>query len=176
MAEAGFCLTRSVVLVGPMGAGKTTVGARLAERLGVPFVDSDSEVERTEGLSIAAIFEQRGERAFRTLERETVARLMGLAPQVVAVGGGAVADTDSRRTMLERCTVVWLDADVATLARRLAGDGDRPLLRGPERKAALARLSAQREPFYAEAPVRIDAKPPVEQVVERILEALAARC
>jgi shikimate kinase len=101
---------------------------------------------------------------------------MGLAPQVVAVGGGAFADSDSRRTMLERCTVVWLDADVATLARRLAGDTDRPLLRGPERKAALARLAAQRELFYAEAPVRIDAKPPVEQVVERILEALAARC
>jgi shikimate kinase len=158
-----------------MGAGKTTVGARLAKRLGVPFADSDAEVERTEGVSVAEIFEKRGEEAFRTVERRAVARLMGKASLVVAVGGGAFADEDSRRQMLERCIVVWLDADVPTLAGRLAGDRDRPLLRGEDPQAALLRLAAQRESRYAEAHIRVDARGAIDQVVEQVVKALAGR-
>jgi shikimate kinase len=175
MGDPHSLLTRSVVLVGPMGAGKTTVGARLAERLGVPFADSDAEIERAVGLSIAEIFETRGEQAFRTVERQTVARLTGKASLVVAVGGGAFADEDSRRQMLERCSVVWLDADVPTLAARLTGDRDRPLLRGEDPQAALARLAAQRNSRYAEAHVRVDARGAIDQVVEQVVKALAGR-
>lgn len=174
MTAAEFRLPRPVVLVGLMGAGKSTVGARLAERLGVPFADSDSEIETAAGLSVAEIFEKDGEAAFRAMERDAIAKLIAGPPQVIAAGGGTFADQESRRAMLERCIVVWLDADVSTLAGRLASAANRPLLRGVEPEAILRRLAAARETFHAQAPVRVDARAPVDQVVETIAAALAA--
>ena len=174
MTAATFQPTRSVVLVGLMGAGKTTVGERLAARLALPFSDSDAEVERSAGLSVAEIFEQRGEPAFRELEREAIGRLIRGSPRVIAAGGGAFVDEDTRGLMLKRCIVVWLDADVQTLAGRLAGESDRPLLRDGDPESMLARLRSDRERYYAQAPIRIDARPAVQTVVEQIIAALIA--
>ena len=175
MAAADFRPTRSVALVGLMAAGKTTVGERLAERLGLPFSDSDSEVERLARLSVTEIFEKRGEQAFRVMEREAIERLVRGAPMVIAAGGGAFNDEDNRRLMLKRCIVVWLDADVQTLAGRLGGERERPLLRDRHPETMLARLGADRGRFYAQAPIRIDARPAVEAVVEQIVAALIAQ-
>jgi shikimate kinase len=173
MATPGFRAVKPIALVGLMGAGKTKVGERLAERLGLPFFDSDSEVERTSGLAVAEIFERDGEAAFRVRERDAVARLANGAACVIATGGGAFLDADSRRELLEKCLVVWLDAPVETLAARVAADRFRPLLQGRDPHAALAALAEQRRPFYAEAHVTISTVPPLGQVVENCLAALA---
>lgn len=175
MTAAEFRIARPIALVGLMGAGKTTVGARLAARLGLPFVDSDAAIEQAEGASVAELFDQRGEPAFRKVERETVVGLLSAPAGVIAAGGGAFADEATRRRLLARCTVIWLDADVRILAARVAGDDGRPLLRGRDPEAVLADLAGQRNAFFAQAPIRIDAEPPVEQVVESLVAAITTR-
>ena len=162
---------RPIVLVGMMGAGKSTVGRRLAERLGLPFVDSDEEVERGMGLGIAEIFERHGEARFREEERRIVAELAAGPPRVIAAGGGAFAEGETRRLILAYCTAVWIDASVETLAARLDGDRARPLL-GSEPLAALAE---RRRPFYAGAPLRVEGDEPPEAVAEAIAAALKER-
>jgi shikimate kinase len=157
---------KSIALVGLPGAGKTRVGRLLAERLGLAFADSDAEVEAATGLGVAEIFEQRGERLFRALERLAIAALVDGPVQVIATGGGAFVDPATRALLLERCTVVWLDGDPALLAARAGG---RPLLAGGDPEAALARLAATRNPLYAEAHIRIAGD---EAAVERVVEAL----
>src|SRR5918993_5871644 len=112
MATTQFHAGRSIALVGLMGAGKSTVGRALAARLGLPFVDGDQEIEKTEGLTIAELFERFGVAGFRDREREAIAALLDGSPRVIAAGGGAFVDERTRRLMLERCLVVWLDADV----------------------------------------------------------------
>lgn len=176
MAEA---LPRSevpIVLVGLMGAGKSTVGRRLARRLGLPFVDSDEEIERAAVHSIPEIFDRFGEASFRDGERRVLRRLIEGGPKVVATGGGAFMDEATRALILERCLAVWLDADVETLAGRVARRGHRPLLAGKDPSALLRELAAVRNPVYAEAHLRVlsDAGPH-ERTVERILEAMAER-
>ncbi|MFW5680628.1 MAG: shikimate kinase [Pseudomonadota bacterium] len=144
---------RPVVLVGLMGAGKTAVGKRVAQRLGVAFVDSDHAIEQAAGMTIADIFERYGETEFRALERRVIQRLLvdGTAG-VVALGGGAFVDPETRALVLDRGHVVWLKADVDVLVERTAKKpGKRPLLATGDPRVILAELSARREPFYAMA-------------------------
>lgn len=167
---------RPVVLVGLPGAGKSTVGRRLARRLGLPFVDADEEIERAADHSIAEIFDRFGEPAFRDGERRVIARLVEGRPKVIATGGGAFMNEATRALILERCTAVWLDSDVETLAARVGRRSDRPLLKDSEPLEAIASLAERRNPVYAEAHLRVPAVAAAhEDVVDRILEALAAR-
>jgi shikimate kinase len=167
---------RPIVLVGLMGAGKTTVGRRLARRLGLPFTDADEEIERAADRSIAEIFERFGETYFRDGERRVIARLIDGAPKVIATGGGAFMNAATRALILERCIAVWLDADSETLAQRVSRRGHRPLLKGKEPLPLLRSLAEARNPVYAEAHIRIASQPsPHERTVERIVEALRLR-
>ncbi len=167
---------RSIALVGLMGAGKSTVGRRLARRLDLPFADADEEIERAAGLSIAEIFERFGEAHFRDGERRVIARLVAGPPQVIATGGGAFINEETRRLILERCIAVWLDAEVETLAERVSRRDHRPLLKGKDPQALLEALAERRNPVYAEAHLTIRSAPvPHERVVDRIVEALAER-
>lgn len=166
---------RPIVLVGLMGAGKTTAGRRLARRLGLPFADADEEIERAADRSISEIFDRCGEAAFRDGERRVIARLIDGPPKVIATGGGAFMDGGTRALILDRCTAVWLDADADTLAGRIRRRDHRPLLRGKEPRAAIEELGARRNAVYAQAHLRVrSGGGPHEEVVERILEALAA--
>lgn len=176
MADAHPRSEVPIVLVGLMGAGKSTVGRRLARRLRLEFVDSDEEIERASVHSIPEIFDRFGEASFRDGERRVLRRLIEGGPKVVATGGGAFMDSETRALILRRCLAVWLDADVETLARRVARRGHRPLLAGKDPAALLRELAAVRNPVYAEAHLRIVSDSgPHERTVGRILEALAER-
>jgi len=148
-------LDRPIVLVGLMGAGKSTVGRRLARRLGIPFVDSDVEIEEAAGSSTAELFERYGERDFRDGERRLVARLVDGTVRVIATGGGAFIDPRTRELLNERAITVWLDAPIDILAERTARRNTRPLLRTGNRAATLARLSDERQRMYEEAQIHI---------------------
>ena len=163
-----------VVLVGMMGAGKSSVGERLADRLGRPFFDVDAWIEDEEGMSIAEIFRSRGEGAFRDLEAGVLpAFLSNPTASVVSVGGGAVTN-DRSRELLVGARVVWLRADHETLATRVGDTSSRPLLAGGDALGELARLSEEREPFYAEvADVIIDVDGlTLDDVVESVVAAV----
>ena len=166
---------RSIVLVGTMGVGKTTVGRRLAARLGLPFVDADHEIETAAGMTISEIFEKFGEPHFRDGERRVIARLINGDPRVIATGGGAFMNPDTRALILERATAVWLDADVRVLAERVGRSSKaRPLLTGRNPLDVLTELAAVRNPVYALAPIHVRSEPlPHEATVEAIIEALA---
>ena len=164
------------MLVGLMGAGKTTVGRRLAKKLGLPFVDSDHEIEKAAGMSVAEIFECFGEADFRSGERRVIGRLLDGKPQVVATGGGAFINDETRALIKEKGTSIWLDADIEVLVERTARRDTRPLLKTGDPKEILARLAAERAPFYAEADLRIASSDgPHEDVVDRIVDALKER-
>ncbi|TZG27909.1 shikimate kinase [Sphingomonas montanisoli] len=167
---------RPLVLIGLMGTGKSTVGKRLAARLHLPFVDADHEIERAAGLSIPEIFERFGEKEFRDGERRVIARLIDGRPKVIATGGGAFMQEETRSLILERATAIWLDADLDVLVDRVKRrDGSRPLLKNRDPREALAELAAIRNPFYALAPIHVRSQPlPHEATVESILKALAA--
>ena len=163
----------TVVLVGLMGVGKSTVGRRLAVRLGLPFVDADTEIETASGLSVSEIFERYGEAHFRDGERRVIARLIEGPAKVIATGGGAFIQDDTRALILARAVAVWLDADIATLVERVARRETRPLLKGRDAGEVLAELARVRNPIYAEAPIRIASKPsPHDYTVTAILAAL----
>ena len=166
---------RTVVLVGLMGAGKSTVGRLLAETLGLPFHDSDDEIEKAADMSIPEIFEKLGEPEFRRGERRVIARLLGGGPIVLATGGGAFMDPETRAEIRDKAVSVWLKADLDVLWRRVAKKGGRPLLNQPEPKKALARLLQEREPVYAEADhVVISRDGPHMHTVNAILEKLGS--
>ena len=176
MASATKAPKKPIALVGLMGAGKSTVGRRLAKRLGLPFADSDREIEAAAGLSIAEIFERFGEAHFRDGERRVIARLVEGPPRVIATGGGAFANDETRALILERCTAIWLDIELETLAERVGRRDHRPLLNGRDPRATLAALAEARNPNYAEAHIAIrGADPEHETTVARIVEALASR-
>jgi shikimate kinase len=165
---------RSIVLVGLMGAGKSTVGRRLAKRLGLEFADSDDEIERAADHSIAEIFDRFGEPSFRDGERRVIARLIGGPPKVIATGGGAFMDEATRRLILERCIAVWLDADPEVLADRVSRRDHRPLLKDKEALPLLRELARVRNPVYAEAHLHIRGNPaPHERLVQQIVAAVA---
>lgn len=148
-------LDRPIVLVGLMGAGKSTVGRRLAKRLGLPFVDSDDAIEDAAGYPASEIYERYGEADFRDGERRLVARLVDGTVRVIATGGGAFVDPRTRKLLNERAITVWLDAPVDILAERTSRRDTRPLLRNTDPKGTLERLSQQRQPAYAEAHIRV---------------------
>ena len=166
-------LDRPVVLVGLMGTGKSTVGQRLAGLLATDFVDSDAAIEIAARRTIAEIFDQFGEPYFRDGERRVIARLIEAGHGVIATGGGAFVDPDTRALIKERAIAVWLDADVDTLVARTRRRDTRPLLRVADPKQVLAGLQAERAPAYAEAPIRIETSDlPHHQTALRILEAI----
>jgi shikimate kinase len=157
-----------------MGAGKSTIGKRLAKRLGMPFLDSDEEVEKAADQTIADMFERYGEASFRDGERRVITRLVGGEPKVIATGGGAFMDPQTRALITQRTISVWLDADPATLAFRVSRRDHRPLLRGKDPLEVLRGLAAVRNPVYAEAALHIRSEEaPHERTVERIIVALA---
>ena len=173
MQKLSEILDRPIVLVGLMGAGKSTVGRRLAKRLGLPFVDSDVEIEEASGSSTAELFERYGESDFRDGERRLVARLVEGEVRVIATGGGAFIDPRTRELLNERAITVWLDAPIEVLAERTGRRNTRPLLRKGNRAATLARLSEERQPMYEEAQIHIRSGTGAHgDVVEAIVAAL----
>ena len=166
-------LDRPVVLVGLMGVGKSTVGRRLAKRLGVPFVDSDAAIEDASGYPAAEVFERYGERDFRDGERRLVARLIEGDVRVIATGGGAYVDPRTRELLNQRAITVWLDAPVDILAERTARRDTRVQLRNGDRTATLARLDAERRRSYEEAHIHVKSGNGAHKdVVDAILRAL----
>lgn len=167
-------IDRPVALVGMMGAGKSTVGRRLAARLDLPFVDADHEIEVAAGRSVSEIFEEFGEAAFRDGERRVFKRLVSAGPCVLATGGGAFLDPEIRSLLSQYCVSVWLNASLDTLVERTSRKNTRPLLRGGDPREILAKLLAERGPVYAEADIQIESGVgPHQEVVDNILDALA---
>jgi len=168
-------IAKPVVLVGLMGVGKTTIGRRLAKRLDVPFIDADHEIEAAAGMSVTEIFERFGEPHFRDGERRVIARLIDGAPRVIATGGGAFMNADTRALILAQATAVWLDSDIETLAERVGRRNDRPLLAGRDARTVLRELAAVRNPIYALAPIHVMSHPsPHEETVDAIVKRLPA--
>ncbi|MBV9548540.1 MAG: shikimate kinase [Alphaproteobacteria bacterium] len=169
-------LNRTVALVGLMGAGKTSVGKRLAARLGVPFKDADHEIEAAAGLTVAEIFEKHGEPEFRAGERRVIARLLADPPHILATGGGAYMDASTRAAMKDKAFTIWLRAPVALLLARVSKRQTRPLLNNSDPQGTLERLLAERTPVYAEADYVLDSiEGPHSVAVEQVLKELKAR-
>lgn len=164
---------RSIVLVGLMGAGKSTVGRRLAGRLGLLFKDADQEIEAAAGMSIADLFEVYGEPHFRDGEERVIARLLRQGPMVLATGGGAFMRPETRTRIIENGISVWLKAELDTLMRRVRKRGHRPLLQNADPEGTMRRLMEIREPVYALADLTVDShEVPHDRVVADVLEAL----
>jgi shikimate kinase len=167
---------RSIVLVGMMGAGKSSVGRRLATRLGIPFVDADSEIEKAAGMSIPDIFATRGEPDFRAGEARVILRLLDGGPQVLATGGGAFMNPETRAAIKAKGISIWLNADFDVLMRRIKRRQDRPLLRTEDPAATLKQLIDARYPTYGLADFTVQSREvPHEKVVEEIVALLHAR-
>jgi shikimate kinase len=166
-------LQRTIALVGLMGVGKSTVGRKLAESLGAPFVDSDEEIEKAAGLSVQEIFERHGEPEFRRGERRVIERLLNGPPIVLATGGGAYIDPTTRALMKEKATTVWLRAELDLIWKRVNRRDTRPLLKRENPKQVLADLNAARSPIYAEADVVVDSgDQPAAEAARAICEKL----
>lgn len=166
--------TKPIALVGMMGVGKTSIGRRLAQRLHIPFVDADQEIVDAAGLSVPEIFERFGEAHFRDGERRVIARLFDGRRKVIATGGGAFVNEETRRLMLDRAVVIWLDADIDTLVERTARKGDRPLLANGDAREILTRLAQERNPLYAQAHIHVKSQSnPHEATLDSILKALS---
>lgn len=173
MSKLAERLDRPIVLVGLMGAGKSTVGRRLAKRLGLPFVDSDAAIEDAAGYSAAEVYDRFGEADFRDGERRLVARLVDGNVRVIATGGGAFVDARTRELLNDRAITVWLDAPIDVLADRTGRRDTRPLLRGCDRKATLEQLAEQRGHAYAQAHIHVKSGSGAHKdVVETIVRAL----
>ena len=166
---------RSIVLIGLMGAGKSSIGRRLGAGLGCPFVDADREIEKAAGCTIEEIFERHGEAAFRDGERRVIARLLSDPRQVLATGGGAFMDPRTRAAIRERGISVWLRADLDLLVRRTGRRNNRPLLKGKDRRVILQGLIDERYPVYAEADVAVDIDDsPPDVTTNRVRAAIEA--
>jgi shikimate kinase len=167
---------RSVVLVGMMGAGKSSIGRRLAARLGVAFVDADNEIEVAARMTIPDIFATYGEAYFRSGETRVIARLLDGGPQVLATGGGAFMNADTRGAIGAHGVSVWLKAEFDVLMRRIKRRQDRPLMKTEDPGERLRALMAERYPVYAEADITIQSREvPHEKIVDEIIDALAER-
>src|SRR6202034_2737158 len=167
---------RSIVLVGMIGAGKSSIGRRLASRLNIPFVDADTEIERAAGMSISDIFARHGEPDFRSGEARVIARLLESGPQVLATGGGAVMNPDTRALIKARGVSIWLSADFEVWMRRISKrKNERPLLQTADPAATLRRLLAERDPIYAQADITVLSREVAhDAVVADILTALVS--
>lgn len=169
-------LKRTVALVGMMGAGKSALGRRLAARLGVEFRDADSEIEAAAGCSINEIFARFGEPAFRDGERKVIARLLALPPHVLATGGGAFIDPDTRMRIKNDAVSVWINVPLETLIARVGRRDTRPMLKNGDPKEIMARLLSEREPIYAEADMTVNGEDgPHQAAVDHIVQMLKDR-
>jgi shikimate kinase len=167
---------RSVALVGMMGAGKSSIGRRLALRLGIPFVDADVEIEKAAGMTINDIFAVRGEAEFRAGEARVILRLLESGPQVLATGGGAFTNPDTRIAIGAKGISIWLKAEFDVLMKRIRRRHDRPLLKTDDPGATLRKLMEEREPVYALADLTVQSREVMhEKIVDEIVSALAGR-
>jgi shikimate kinase len=175
-AITGALGKRPVVLVGMMGAGKTTIGRRLAARLGLPFVDADIEIEAAHRMSIPEIFETYGEPYFRDGEARVIARLLDGGAAVVATGGGAFMRAETRQRIRDKAISLWLKADADVIMRRVKRRADRPLLQTADPAGTVTRLLTEREPVYQDADLTIASRDvPHDRIVDECIEALHAR-
>lgn len=167
---------RSVVLVGMMGVGKSSIGRRLATRLGIPFVDADAEIEKAAGMSISDIFARHGEADFRSGEARVIARLLDGGPQVLATGGGAFMNEATRAAIKKKSISIWLSAEFDVLMRRIAKrKNERPMLQTDDPEQTLRQLIAERDPIYALADLTVQSREvPHDAIVAEIAAALAA--
>lgn len=166
-------MNKTIVLVGMMGSGKTALGRQLALRLNLPFIDSDSEIEKATGMRIAHIFEEQGEAAFREIERIKIAKLLAGEPCVLSTGGGAILNAETRQLISEKSIVVWLKARLETLLARVAKDKSRPLLKTADPSARMQQLLESRTPLYSQAPIHIDTDvKSFEETVEAMFNAV----
>ena len=166
-------IDRPIVLVGLMGVGKSSVGRRLAGILNLPFTDADDAIEEAAQMTITEIFALHGEADFRDGERRVIARLMDEERGVIATGGGAFVNDETRALILEKGIAIWLDADLDTLVERVGRRDGRPLLKDRDPRQVLTELAAIRNPVYALAPVHVHSRPlPHEASVDAVLEAL----
>ncbi|BEV00564.1 shikimate kinase [Novosphingobium olei] len=170
-------IDRPIVLVGMMGVGKTTVGRRLATMLDLPFVDADEEIERAAQMAIPEIFAQFGEPYFRDGERRVIARLVGDGSsrdrKILATGGGAFVDPDTRQLILDKAISVWLDSDIDTLVERVGRKDNRPLLKQGDPREILSRLREERRPHYAQAAIHVvSGQHPHAVTANKILKAI----
>jgi shikimate kinase len=171
--SGGRRLDRTIALVGMMGVGKSTVGRKLADSLGAPFVDSDDEIEKAAGLTVQEIFATHGEPEFRRGERRVIERLLNGPPVVLATGGGAYMDAATRALLKEKATTVWLRADLDLIWKRVNRRDTRPLLKRENPRQVLADLLAVRAPVYAEADFTVESdEGPANDAVKAILEIL----
>lgn len=166
---------RSIVLVGMMGAGKTSIGRRLAEKLALPFVDADAEIETAAGKSIPEIFAEHGEAYFRDGERRVMARLLCAGQKVLATGGGAFMNAETRLAVRQRGVSIWLKASYDVLLARVKKRGNRPMLKTDDPEATLKRLIEERYPVYAEADITVESREvPHDTIVGEILTKVEA--
>lgn len=166
-------LTRPLVLIGLMGAGKSSIGRRLAQVIGLPFADVDAEIEKAAGQSVADIFSHHGETGFRDGERKVMLRLLDRGPQVLAAGGGAFMDPETRAGILDKAISVWLKADLDVLMERVLRRDDRPLLQVDDPRRVMEKLMRERTPVYGQADLTVaSTEGPHEAVVARIIEGL----
>lgn len=162
---------RAIVFVGLMGAGKTAIGRRLAQSLGLPFVDSDHEIETVSRMTIPELFERYGEPEFRALEQRVIDRLLREGPRVVSTGGGAFMNAQTRGAVAERGVSIWLKASLDLLMERVAKNQNRPLLRSADPRAVMERLMAERYPVYALADITVETRDAKREIIAE--EALA---
>ncbi len=167
---------KSIVLIGLMGAGKTAVGRRLANWLELPFIDADTEIEVAAGQSISEIFAEHGEAYFRQGERKVIARLLDAGPQVLATGGGAYMNADTRASIKARGISVWLKAELRVLLKRVGRRDNRPLLAAGDPETVMKKLMAERYPVYSEADITVESRDvPHDVIVAAVIDALATK-
>jgi shikimate kinase len=167
---------RCVVLIGMMGAGKSTIGRRVAARLRLPFLDADTEIETAAGMSIPDIFEAHGEPHFRDGEARVIARLLDSGPAVVATGGGAFMREETRNRVRDKAVSIWLKADADVIMKRVRRRSDRPLLQNADPEGTVSRLLGEREPIYGTADLIILSRDvPHDRIVDECIEALHAK-
>ncbi|PZP55545.1 MAG: shikimate kinase [Micavibrio aeruginosavorus] len=162
-------LSSPIVIIGMMGAGKTTLGRKLAEKLGWEFVDSDIEIEREQGISVKDIFETKGEAAFRSLEKEKISKLLDTGHKILSAGGGAITTPETAQKIFTRSISLWIDAPVKTLAKRTIGTGTRPLLAGRDPEEALSERMEQRRHLYQKASLRVDGSADINTVLNKAI-------
>ena len=175
IAELARRINRPIVLVGMMGVGKSSVGRRLAQLLDCSFVDADEEIERSAQMSIPEIFEAYGEDYFRDGERRVIARLLAehQGCGVIATGGGAFVNAETRALILDKAITVWLDSEIETLLERTARKDNRPLLRQGDPREILTQLRESRAPFYSQAPIHVlSSSGPHTQTINKVLEGI----
>jgi len=165
---------RSIVFVGLMGAGKTVIGRKVSQMLGLPFIDSDHEIEEISRMTIPDLFDAYGEAEFRALEQRVIERLLKTGPQVLSTGGGAFMNAQTRRNIADRGISVWLEADLDLLMQRVAKRPNRPLLRTPDPRAVMRKLMEERYPVYASARITVRTRDEKREIIaEEVLERLA---